>query len=557
MKHFYPQTQFAKIKKTISSLCLFGLTTLSLITSDIASAQQVYTLGAGTMSTEELGVAPFAMINRNTKSQYIYFGPEFQDSGADAGFITHFAINITELATPATLMPENVTIKMKQTTDGVFGPTLATGLTTVYNTPVETINTLGWHTIELDTPFLWDGNSHIIVEICRSNADFGTSFKVEAEQYGLGDYRTVGLYSNDTSVAGCNLTGTSPMANGARRTRPNAQFTIEQICDGLPSGGQAVVGAGPYCDGAPFTLSVTNSPTNITGLSLQWQWSATPSGPWFSISGATSPTLSTTQTTAYYYRRQTKCDNTNEIANSTAVFVNGAGCYCAAPTTTNNQVGITSVSFSTINSTSPSNVSYSFFDTNAEVEQTLTYTLSVNVNTNGGTNYTKAWIDWNSNGTYEESESYSLGTVTGGSNVNSGTTATIVVPANAVIGATNLRVRTQQSPSNTDADPCGNIAAGETEDYSLIIEEHLGLGNIGASNSDLLVYANQNGLNIKMKNALINTIEVFDISGRLLAKKSELSNSEITLPEFQGNHNVLIVRVTSDNGVVSSKKVVL
>ncbi len=557
MKHFYPNLNNSfNFNNSISSLCLSLLATLLLYPVSDVSAQDVFTLGEGTDTSADLGVSPFATVNKNSRSQYIYYGPELEAAGAMSGYITAFAINITELAVPLTVKPENVTIKMKQTFNAVFGPALEEGMTTVYYGAVENITATGWHTMTLDTPFEWDGASHIVVEICRSNDEVGTSFAVEVETYGLGDYRTVGLFSDSPAVAGCDLTGETEMGGFERRTRPNAQFTLAQICNGLPTGGTTVVGAGPYCDGAPFTLSVSGGDL-ASNLSYQWQSAPHTSGPWTNIPGAMGATYSGTQTTATYYRRQTFCNSTTDSAFSNGIIVNGPGCYCEAPTDTANPVGITHVSFSSINNFTTSNATYTFFNSMAEVEQTLTYNLSAMVNTAGGTNYTTAWIDWNSNGDFEASEMYNLGSVTGGANVASGAVAVVTVPANAVVGTTQMRVRTQQSPGNDAAEPCENLPNGETEDYSILVNEHLGIGEFAGINSAVLVYGDDSGLNIKMKEGNIANVDVYDISGRLLTSRKEINNATLSLPEFQYSHQVLIVRITSDTGAVISKKVVL
>ena len=55
------------------------------------------------------------------------------------------------------------------------------------------------------------------------------------------------------------------------------------------------------CPSQNFNLSL-NGATLGSGLSYQWQSSATSGGPWTAIAGATNGSLSTTQATATYYR---------------------------------------------------------------------------------------------------------------------------------------------------------------------------------------------------------------------------------------------------------------
>ena len=84
-------------------------------------------------------------------------------------------------------MPENVSIKMQLTSDVVLGTELVENLPIYYSSAVESITTTGWHTFTLSTPLEWDGYSNIIVEICRSNTNFGTSFSVESTLYNVLD----------------------------------------------------------------------------------------------------------------------------------------------------------------------------------------------------------------------------------------------------------------------------------------------------------------------------------------------------------------------------------
>ncbi|MGK0255069.1 MAG: hypothetical protein ACI9OE_002588, partial [Mariniflexile sp.] len=56
---------------------------------------------------------------------------------------------------------------------------------------------------------------------------------------------------------------------------------------------------------------------------------------------------------------------------------------------------------------------------------------------------------------------------------------------------------------------------------------------------------------ITMKN-----VQVFDMSGRLVLKKENINNSETTIDGSKFSQQVLIVKITSDENKVVSKKVV-
>ncbi|HEX9979632.1 MAG TPA: GEVED domain-containing protein [Flavobacterium sp.] len=548
MKHQYP------FLFTNPSFYLRLLTVVFvLFFSNPALAQDTYTLGTGTVSAETLGVNPFATINMNSRSQYLILAQELLDEGAIPGNIIAIDLNVTVLAEPSTLKPENISIKLGMTDDVVSGTSLVEGLPEYYSSAVENINTTGWHTFMLSTPFEWDGLSNIVVEICRSNATFGTSFKVQSTLYNPEDYRTVGLYTNNTGVSGCSLTGTSTMTNSDRRIRPNFRVTMTDPCDGTPEAGITLVTEGPYCSGAPFTLSIEDGAT-ASGLFYQWQASPNGNGLWEDIPGANNTTYTTTQSIATYYRRATTCLESQQTINSLAVFVAGDGCYCNAQVVNENEIGITNVTFADIDNTSSGDVLYSnFTPITGSITNQSNFSLSVRVNTSGGTNYTRAWIDWNGNALFEESESYDLGSVTGGNDVNSGTTAVVTVPMDAVGGITTMRVRTAQSALNA-VPACGPVDNGEAEDYSL----SLLLGNPGHINTaaDALVYATGNGAMVLTRHADITSVHVYDLSGRLLADTNNVNGSDVYIENLYVSGQVLVFKIITTEGITITKKAV-
>jgi hypothetical protein len=81
------------MKKSNTFKCIILL--FILFFNDI-KAQQTFTLGNGVESYNTLGVSPFATINRNNRSQYIYFADELYDAGFNiSGNVIKLAINIT------------------------------------------------------------------------------------------------------------------------------------------------------------------------------------------------------------------------------------------------------------------------------------------------------------------------------------------------------------------------------------------------------------------------------------------------------------------------------
>lgn len=530
---------------------------LFMFLSNDLKAQETFTLGTGTETYNQLGISPFATINRNTRSQYMYYADELYNAGFDiSGNVISLAINIKSIGLPMTMKPENVKIKMGMTTSFEMGPNLVPNLPVYYESSVENITELGWHTFVLDTPFAWDGYRNIIVEICRSNSGFGTSFAIEGQEFSVIEVVSAGAYTNDASLNGCSLPNNNMMPPLFVRRRPNMQFTMTNPCMATPSGGQTVVSAGPYCNGESFTLSVQNGSIE-SGLSYQWQSSPNDNGPWADILDANDAFLVTSQSIATYYRRATTCTELGSTVYDLPVFVGGEGCYCTSLVVNENAIGITSVSLEgTTNSSSSIPAYTNFTGIQIEVERETTVSLSVNVNTMGGTNYTKAWIDWNHDAVFDVSEGYELGNVTGGTNVNSGMAASIGVPADAVLGSTIMRVRTKQSAVSDYPSPCDSIDNGEAEDYTLIITENLSIGDFTPLKGNLIIATNSNGIHFKTYEESIQKIEIYDLSGRVVLTKNVADQIEFSVTDFNQTQQLWIVRVSLTNGQQIAKKII-
>ncbi|MBL7927481.1 MAG: PKD domain-containing protein [Bacteroidia bacterium] len=82
--------------------------------------------------------------------------------------------------------------------------------------------------------------------------------------------------------------------------------------------------------------------------------------------------------------------------------------------------------------------------------------------------YYRIWLDYNQDGDFDVTETMTSGAVTQGL-----TTLLTSVSANAYGGPTRLRIRCANN-NNTNVDPCMNYGYGETEDYTIIINNGMG-----------------------------------------------------------------------------------
>lgn len=168
--------------------------------------------------------------------------------------------------------------------------------------------------------------------------------------------------------------------------------------------------------------------------------------------------------------------------------------------------GIRRVIFNTIDNPTPAedNAYSNFTAINTDLNVGESYPLSVYANTDGAsTVYARAWIDWNKNGSFNDSgESFDLGTAY---NVANGLTTLsgleINVPTGAAIGNVRMRVAVKY-----DALPasCDTNFDGEVEDYTLNIvqapgseiyikgnNQNIASGSTTASPLNLTLFAGQ------------------------------------------------------------------
>ncbi|RYY46318.1 MAG: choice-of-anchor D domain-containing protein [Chitinophagaceae bacterium] len=88
------------------------------------------------------------------------------------------------------------------------------------------------------------------------------------------------------------------------------------------------------------------------------------------------------------------------------------------------------------------------------------------------------------------------------------------------------------------------------------INTTLGNDNPEAVANGVLVYNNKGEINIKSVSENIQDVTVYDLLGRVVFEKKNISNNQFSASNIVMNEQVLIVKVTLENGVMASKKIV-
>ena len=250
-------------------------------------------------------------------------------------------------------------------------------------------------------------------------------------------------------------------------------------CSGTPAPGNTLSNANPACSGVNFTLSVSNS---FPFLGISYQWQSSPNNIIYTnIAGATSPTLTTSQTAATYYRLAVTCSNSSLTGTSTPLqvtmnsFIN---CYCTSSATNAAYEDIFNVTIGTLNNSStcfttggPGSIQSMYSNYTAvtapNLAQGATAPFVVQIGectTSTLLNAIKIFIDYNQNGLFTDFGETAFTSFASqlGQHFEVGS---IAIPGFAVLGNTRMRIVNRYATNPSTITPCGTYGSGETEDY--------------------------------------------------------------------------------------------
>ncbi len=218
--------------------------------------------GATTIAggTSNSGYGPFAQYYESQRTQYLISAQLMTDAGYVAGPLTSLSVDVTSAV--STLPFNNYTLKIGHTLESslVSGSFLSDPLATAFGpAALSPVSTNGLKTIPFKLPFIWDGTSNILIEVCFENDPGNTG----------------SIYTNNSAVRGSATSYTSVSgryadnfaACGAMPANTTSGSTLPAFVFGTPinfasyswSDGSSVVGT---------TASIKVSPTDTTGYTL-------------------------------------------------------------------------------------------------------------------------------------------------------------------------------------------------------------------------------------------------------------------------------------------------
>ncbi|WP_407404553.1 GEVED domain-containing protein [Chryseobacterium sp.] len=269
-------------------------------------------------------------------------------------------------------------------------------------------------------------------------------------------------------------------------------LTITDPCANVTSSGEIEDYAVKFDNLQPCTAVAPSNigVSNLTAATANVSWVSTAgatyilryrvgtTGAWTTINPATNPQTITglTEQTGYEVQVATICGGVTSAFSPSTIFTTPSLTYCPAVATSADEfisnVTITGTGVAPMVSNSTLGIAPFYSDYTADPARLVTLirgsvnnTISVKREWPGTqySNVTKAWIDFNRNGTFEDSERI----LQSPSNTVAVVNATFNVPvAGTYAGNLLLRMRVITSESSTTP-ACGSFSYGEVEDYSV------------------------------------------------------------------------------------------
>ena len=188
----------------------FDLTVTSHVNSSVV-------IGSGTTSNTASSttiLGPYGGYHGGARHQYLFTAGELLSYGLTAGSIDQLAFEVTNLNSVSSL--GDYTIKMGNTSLNAMTISFVPGLNTLfYDTAY--IPNLGWNSHDID-PFIWDGVSNIIVEVCFNNENTGITAGNASVRYST-VAQSVLYYRADTDPNVCGM-----LSGTISGSRPNIRF---------------------------------------------------------------------------------------------------------------------------------------------------------------------------------------------------------------------------------------------------------------------------------------------------------------------------------------------
>ncbi len=453
------------------------------------------TLGNGTLLNTSIGFpTPFANYYFGNKEQYLILASELAAMGINSGPISELSFNVSAINACPTL--NNYSVAIGSSSQSNLS-NWENGLTPVYNNNAF-IPVLGWNSIPFATPYVWDGTSNIVIEICSNNTGWTDNGNAQVNSTSTAHTSTINVHGDNSSV--CTMIFISStytkrpnirfVGNGGGCISPLVEFDIQtqmqSACDVSVISTAGIQDHIYLTSNEDITIEVKNLGSNDQAV--------IPVN--YVVNGGTIVTenISVNANSSLIYTFNTKADlsaiGTYDIKLYTDLICDTIAIndtiitstnhilpdYCISKATSNYGLYIENVkvdndSNGTTSQFIASYTDYTTLGSFTSIAPDSTYNISLKVGSSYSSNgYIKVYIDFNRDGIFDPVADLAFGApFSVGSSTSSIINGIITVDSNANIGTTHMRVVAENYGTITSVSPCGTYSQGETEDYVINI----------------------------------------------------------------------------------------
>lgn len=256
---------------------------------------------------------PLQDLSEGARAQYLYLASELAATGMRPGEIN--AIKFRVFGTNSSGVIENMIVKLGGTTNATLQSDKWENVTSAVTNTIGNYQAVtGTNTLNLATPFIWNGTDNLVVEICNgdpaSSATTVTTNTVNPSVYYSTNYNFIcshTFYGNNlVGGTACGIKDTADRGIGNLRPDITFSWSPSVVCTGGFAPATVVSSVGSVCGAESVSLSWTGEPAK--GMTYQWQ-SSPDNLVWADIATANSFLYTTTQPATTWYRLKITCSN--------------------------------------------------------------------------------------------------------------------------------------------------------------------------------------------------------------------------------------------------------
>jgi len=314
-------------------------------------------------------------------------------------------------------------------------------------------------------------------------------------------------------------------------------------------------GANPSNAGQPVSFTATpinggNNPTYtwlVNGLSV----------------GITGETFTTTTLIEGDVVSCVLTSSANCVSSSTAtsngitMSVIGESLPCIGNSGSTSNEYISQVSIGTMSNLTGASTYSNYSNIVSTVNIGQAFNVTVNIGNAYSTDLIRIWCDWNQNGIFSDPGEFVYTSSVGvGPHV-----ANITPPSSAVLGNGLMRIRLSDSSQGDISEPCGTSSFGEVEDYTLRIQDGIGVSELppalqSIGSEGIAVYPNPSLGSVNIQGLRDGVYYLTDAAGRLVEVVQLNSKNQYTVQLNDLAAGSYILSGQNEFGVVKQKIIV-